>query len=92
MKLRKINKGVNDDYFFNDHISRSYTKCSKKRFMQWFNNKTKGLEDVPEVALCDEKLIDSEDDYQKYKESIFKLEVGQSLILGNKEAIITRVI
>ena len=36
-ELRRINKGINDGYFFNDHISRNYTKGSKKRFMMWFN-------------------------------------------------------
>ena len=45
------------NFYKKDGISRVYAEGGNKRFMQWFNSETHELENVPEVALCDEFFL-----------------------------------
>jgi hypothetical protein len=73
-----------------DGIHRSY-HGGDKRFVQWFNSDTEDLENVPEVALCDEVFIHDEPDFDKARHRIDLLEVGESCIVEENVCIVVRV-
>ena len=73
-----------------DGIQRSYYG-GDKRFVQWFNSDTEELENVPEVALCDEVFIHEEPDFDKARHRIDLLEVGESCVVEENMCIIMRV-
>ena len=71
------------NFYKKDGISRVYAEGGKKRFMQWFNSETMELENVPEVALCDEIFLNDEHDvefsnsvYEQYLQNITEIEKG----------------
>ena len=73
-----------------DFICRAYYGGTKK-FVEWFNPESEEFCDVPEVALCDETFVRDDPDYAPDFEKINSLEVGESMILDNRNAIIMRV-
>lgn len=73
-----------------DGVHRSYYGGTK-RFVQWFNSDTEELENVPEVALCDEVFIHDEPDFDKARHRIDLLEVGESCIVEENMCIVMRV-
>ena len=91
MKFVFKEKNQNLSEYHNDGICRAYSKNGKKRFVQWFNSYSDGLENVPEVALCDEIFVANEPDYQDKKYIIDLLEVGESCVVKENVCIITRV-
>ena len=85
-------KNANLSEYHNDGICRNYSADGKKRFVQWFNSNSKDLENVPEVALCDEVFIANEPDYKDKRYIIDLLEVGESCIVEENVCIIMRVL
>lgn len=73
-----------------DGIHRSYYG-GDKRFVQWFNSDTEELENVPEVALCDEVFIHDDPDFDKARHRIDLLEVGEACVVEEDMCIIMRV-
>ena len=73
-----------------DGIHRSY-QGGDKRFVQWFNSDTEELDNVPEVALCDEVSIHDEPYFDKVGHRIDLLEVGESCIVDEDMCIVVRV-
>lgn len=73
-----------------DGIHRSYYG-GDKRFVQWFNSDTEDLENVPEVALCDEVFIHDEPYFDKTRHRIDSLDIGESCVVEEDMCIITRV-
>lgn len=73
-----------------DFICRAYHEGTKK-FVEWFNPESEEYCDVPEVRLCDENFVRNDPDYAPDFEKINSLEVGESMILDNGNAIIMRV-
>lgn len=73
-----------------DGVHRVYLGGTK-RFVQWFNSDTEELENVPEVALCDEVFIHDEPDFDKARHLIDLLEVGEACVVEEDMCIIMRV-
>lgn len=84
-------KNANISEYHKDGICRNYSEEGHKRFVQWFNSYSEELENVPEVALCDEVFIANEQDYQEKRHVIDLLEVGESCIVEENVCIVTRV-
>lgn len=88
IKNRTGDKTINEYYHIPDNVCRCYTEGSTKRFVEWFDP----ILEVPEVALCDEVLINNEPDYAHAKDKINNLKVGESCIVDESGCVIvTRV-
>ena len=87
INIKIKDKTINEYYHITDNVCRCYTEGSTKRFVEWFDP----ILEVPEVALCDEVLINNEPDYVHVKDKINTLKVGESCIVNEGECIITRV-
>ena len=69
------------NFYKKDGISRVYAEGGNKRFMQWFNSETTELENVPEVALCDEIFLNDEPDFANKIDELNNLKIGESCIV-----------